>query len=350
MTSIRFATDEDRWQAVLARDPRADGAFYYSVRSTGVYCRPSCSSRRARRENVSFHPTREDAERAGFRPCRRCRPDQPPLAEEHAATVARACRRIEGSAELPSLEALAREAGMSRSHFVRVFKAVAGVTPKAYAAGLRGGRVREQLRRGDSVTDAIYASGFGSSGRFYATSAQMLGMAPSRFRDGGQRERIRFAVGQCSLGAILVAATDVGVCAILLGADPEELLRQLQDDFPRADLVGGDADFERLVARVVGFVEAPAQGLHLPLDLRGTAFQVRVWNALREIPAGATLSYKEIAERIGAPGAARAVARACAANRLAVAIPCHRVVRTDGTSSGYRWGIARRRALLQREA
>jgi AraC family transcriptional regulator, regulatory protein of adaptative response / methylated-DNA-[protein]-cysteine methyltransferase len=345
-----FSTDADRWAAVVRRDRNADGRFYYSVRTTGVYCRPACAARRARRENVRFHSTPAQAEQAGFRPCRRCRPNEPGLAQQWAAAVARACRLIETAEAMPDLETMAGAAGMSRFHFHRVFKTVTGLTPKAYAAAQRTRRVRQELTRNATVTEAIYGAGFNSNGRFYATSSEVLGMTPTVFRSGGPGASIRFAVGECSLGSILVAATEKGVCAILLGDDPGALVRELQDRFPRAQLVGGDAGFERLVARVVGFVEEPALGLDLPLDVRGTAFQQRVWQALRAIPAGSTTSYTKLAARIGAPTAVRAVARACATNALAVAIPCHRVVRTDGGLAGYRWGVQRKRALLAREA
>jgi AraC family transcriptional regulator of adaptative response/methylated-DNA-[protein]-cysteine methyltransferase len=341
-TTAAFATDAARWEAVKRRDRAADGAFYYSVRTTGVYCRPSCGARLPRRENVAFHQDPAAAERAGFRPCKRCRPTEVPLAERQAAAVAQACRLIERADELPSLAALARGAGMSRFHFHRVFKQVTGVTPKAYAAAHRANRVRDALGQSGSVTEAIYDAGFNSSGRFYAASSDLLGMQPRAFRAGGTGAAIRFAVGQCSLGAILVAATDKGVCAITLGDDPDALAN--------ARLIGGDEDFETYVARAVGLVEAPAQGCDLPLDLRGTAFQQRVWQALRKIPAGETSTYGEIARRIGRPAAVRAVAAACAANAIAVAIPCHRVVRLDGNLAGYRWGVARKRALLDKEA
>jgi AraC family transcriptional regulator of adaptative response/methylated-DNA-[protein]-cysteine methyltransferase len=341
---------DPRWAAVRARDPKADGKFFYSVRTTGVYCRPSCPSRLAKSQNVAFHATRAAAERAGFRPCKRCKPDQPPLSAQHAATVARICRRIESAEQAPSLAALAKEAHMSPYHFHRVFKAVTGITPKAYAVAHRARCVRTELGRSQTVTDAIFDAGFNSGGRFYATSAEVLGMTPTDFRAGGKRAEIRFAVGECSLGSILVARSAKGVCAILLGDDPDALARDLQDRFPRADLIGADEQFERLVAKIVGFVEAPAIGLDLPLDVRGTAFQQRVWQALRKIPAGSTASYSDIAQRIGAPKSVRAVAQACAANAIAIAIPCHRVVRNDGALSGYRWGVERKRALLEREA
>jgi len=341
---------DPRWAAVVARDPAAEGQFFYSVRTTGVYCRPSCGARTPRPENVAFHPTAEAARQAGFRPCQRCRPDQPPLALRHAALVAGLCREIESADAPPSLDALARSARMSPFHLHRVFKAVTGVTPKAWADAHRAGKVRDGLARGARVTEALYEAGYQASSRFYEAADALLGMTPGRYRAGGAGGEIRFAVGECSLGAILVAASERGVCAILLGDDPEALLHDLQDRFPKAELLGGDANFEQLVAQVVGLVEAPKLGLALPLDLRGTAFQQRVWQALRDIPAGTTVSYTELAERIGAPRAVRAVAGACAANALAVAIPCHRVVRHDGGLSGYRWGVERKRALLEREA
>jgi AraC family transcriptional regulator of adaptative response/methylated-DNA-[protein]-cysteine methyltransferase len=343
-------TDDVRWDAVVRHDTTADGTFYYSVRTTGVYCRPSCPARQARRENVAFHATAAEAEAAGFRPCRRCRPTEAPLSERRADAVTRACRLIEESGAALSLDELATAVGMSRYHFHRVFRETTGVTPKAYADARRADRVRAELTARPTVTDAIYSAGFESSGRFYATAPATLGMSPSEYRSGGRGAAIRFGVGQCSLGAIVVAASDSGICAILLGDEPDELVRDLQDRFPEADLIGGDPEFEQWMAQVVGFVEAPAVGLDLPLDVRGTAFQRRVWQALREVPSGTTTSYSRIAERIGAPKSVRAVAQACAANNLAVAIPCHRIVRTDGGLAGYRWGIERKRALLDREA
>jgi AraC family transcriptional regulator, regulatory protein of adaptative response / methylated-DNA-[protein]-cysteine methyltransferase len=320
------------------------------VKTTGVYCRPSCAARLARPENVRFHLTRAEAEQAGFRPCKRCKPDQPSLVKQRAAKVAEACRLIEAADELPNLDQLARSVGLSPYHFHRVFKTVTGVTPKAYATAHRAKRVRAELTRSNTVTEAIYDAGFNSNGRFYTTSGKVLGMTPTDYRAGGTNTEIRFAIGECSLGSILVAKSGKGICAILLDDDPDALVRDLQDRFPRATLIGGDAAFEDLVAKVVGFVEAPQLGLDLPLDVRGTAFQRRVWQALQEIPVGETASYTAIAERIGSPKAARAVAQACASNSLAVAIPCHRVVQNDGALSGYRWGVERKRALLDREA
>ena len=344
------AEHDPRWAHVVARDRSVDGTFWYSVATTGIYCRPSCASRVANPKNVRFHTSIADAQTAGFRACRRCRPDQASADAHLAATIARVCRMIEQADGMPALAELAESAGLSPGYFHRVFKRVTGVTPKAYAAALRAGKVREELGRSVTVTAAIYDAGFNSNGRFYEKSGEMLGMTPTDYRAGGANAEIRFAVGECSLGSVLVAQSGKGVCAILMGDDPQALVQDLQDRFPRARLIGGDADFEALVARAVGLVEAPGIGLDLPLDIRGTAFQQRVWAALREVPAGTTVTYSDIAQRIGAPKAVRAVAGACAANTLAVAIPCHRVVRSDGALSGYRWGVDRKRALIDREA
>ena len=342
-----FASDEARWSAVLARDSAADGHFVYAVRTTGVYCSPSTPARRPRRENVEFFDTPQAAEAAGYRPGRR--DDRTASAARRAAVTAEACRLIESAEQPPSLESLAARAGLSPFHFHRLFKAETGLTPRAYAEAARARRLRAELPTAATVTDALYEAGFGSSGRFYRAAGERLGMRPRDFRDGGRGTAIHFALGQCTLGAILVAESAHGICAILLGDEPESLLRDFQCQFPRAELIGGDAAFERRVAEVVGFVEAPTLGLHLPLDVRGTAFQERVWQALRAIPPGETISYTELAARVGAPAAVRAVAGACAANRLAVAIPCHRVLRRDGGLSGYRWGVERKQELLRRE-
>ena len=350
-TSTPYRSDDARWQAVTTRDAAADGAFVYGVRTTGVYCRPSANGRLPRRDNVEFFDTPAAAEAAGYRASRRARADRTAAASERAALVAEACRQIDGADTAPTLDALAAHAGLSPHHFHRVFKAETGLTPKAYAAAQRAQRLRDALQQGaGTVTDAIYDAGFGSNSRFYAGADQMLGMLPRAYQAGGAGAVIRFALGDCALGAILVAQSQLGLCAILLGDEPDQLLRDLQDQFPKAELVGGNAEFEHLVARVVGFIEAPHLGLNLPLDVRGTAFQQRVWQALSSIPPGSTASYADIAERIGAPKAVRAVAQACGANALAVAIPCHRVVRRDGDISGYRWGVARKRELLRREA
>ncbi|KQP06078.1 6-O-methylguanine DNA methyltransferase [Methylobacterium sp. Leaf99] len=343
------ATEDACWAAVAARDPVADGRFVYAVRTTGVYCRPGCGARTPRRANVGFYGTPTAARAAGFRPCLRCRPDAPPLAARHAAAVASACRRIEAAAEPPALAALARAASLSPFHFHRVFKGITGVTPKAYAAAVRAGRLAASLPEAGTVTEAAYAAGYGTAGRFYAAAGPRLGMAPGVFRKGGAGVAIRFSVATCALGFVLVAATERGLCAILLGDDPEGPVRDLHARFPRAAITRDEAGFAAHVAEVAAFVAAPQGGLALPLDIGGTAFQQRVWEALRAIPAGETATYTDIAREIGRPAAVRAVALACAANAHAVAIPCHRVVRADGALSGYRWGVARKAALLARE-
>jgi AraC family transcriptional regulator of adaptative response/methylated-DNA-[protein]-cysteine methyltransferase len=342
--------DDPRWARIVARDKTADGCFWYSVATTGIYCRPSCPSRTANRKNVQLHDTLAAAKATGFRPCKRCNPDGISIEGENAAIIAQACRLIEESEEEPSLNDLAEAVGRSPSYFHRMFKAITGLTPKDYAVAHRAAKVRQGLDSGNSVTEAMYDAGFNSSGRFYEKSTGLLGMTPTQYRAGGANEEIRFAVGETSLGAILVASSKKGVASILLGTDPDTLVRNLQDRFPKARLIGADGDYEALVATVVGFVEAPNLGLDLPLDVRGTAFQQRVWQALQEIPVGQTVSYAEVARRIGSPKAVRAVAGACAANNLAVAIPCHRVVRNDGSLSGYAWGVERKRVLLDREA
>jgi AraC family transcriptional regulator of adaptative response/methylated-DNA-[protein]-cysteine methyltransferase len=341
--------DAARWDAIVRRDAAADGAFFYAVKTTGVYCRPSCAARLPHRENVSFYSSPAAARAAGFRPCKRCQPDGPSLTERRASAVALACQRLDDLECAVDVETLAREVGMSRYHFQRVFKEVTGLTPRAYQRARRERAVRTHLSNGTTVTEAIYAAGFNSTGRFYADADRALGMRPVDYRSGGAGTSVRFGVGECSLGAILVATSERGICAILLGTDPEALVHELELAFPRAELQPGGRDFETWMSAVIGLVEAPRVGATLPLDVRGTAFQQRVWHALTEIPAGTTATYAEIAERIDAPRAVRAVAAACAANKLAVAIPCHRVIRKDGSAAGYRWGIERKRALLERE-
>jgi AraC family transcriptional regulator of adaptative response/methylated-DNA-[protein]-cysteine methyltransferase len=346
-----FADDGARLAAVRQRDRQADGRFYYSVVTTGVYCYPSCAARPALRHNMAFHTTRQEAERAGFRPCRRCRPELPPRAEREAAAVAAACRQIERAENEPSLAELAAGAGFSPHHFHRLFRRVTGVTPKAYASAHRQARVQNRLSAGAAVTEAIYDSGFNSSGRFYEVSGAILGMTPSRYRAGGPHETIRYAFGQSSLGVVAVAAAERGICAILLGDEPAVLLSDLRSRFPQAVLQAAGSDFEEALGRVVALVDHPDRtgSLGLPLDIRGTVFQRRVWEVLRRIPAGRTLTYKEVAAQLGTPSAVRAVAGACAANALAVAIPCHRVIATDGRLAGYRWGPERKRRLLDQE-
>ncbi len=345
-----FIDDDARWQAVRTSDARADGCFVYAVITTGIYCRPSCRARRPRRENTRFFASAAKAERAGYRACRRCQPDAASRQAREQALIEKACALIRTADELPTLQALAASLDVSPYHFHRLFKRITGMTPKAFAIAERQRRVRDTLPAARSVTEALFDAGYNASSRFYADAQAQLGMAPSRYRARGQGETLRFAIGACTYGAILVAATERGICHISLGDDPAALLDELHARFASAELIGDDDGFNSHVATVIGFVERPASAFPLPLDIAGTAFQQRVWQALRAIPFGTTVSYADIAARIGQPAAVRAVARACASNTLAVAIPCHRVVRTDGGLGGYRWGLERKEALLAREA
>jgi AraC family transcriptional regulator, regulatory protein of adaptative response / methylated-DNA-[protein]-cysteine methyltransferase len=345
-----IAMDDKRWDLLVHRDGGSDGSFFYGVKTTGIFCRPACPSRLPRRGNVRFFTTVREARQAGFRPCRRCRPEVPSRAEPHIEKIVRACELIREAEEPPTLARLAEAVSLSPYHFHRVFKRAVGITPKGYAAAIRAERLKEGLSRGMSVTRAIHDAGFGSSSRLYAETGEVLGMSPSEFRSGAAGIPIRFAAARTALGWVLVAATARGICAIDLGDSRDALIGNLRRRFKRAELWEEDPEFLRWVDRVRVFVESPRSGLDLPLDIRGTAFQRRVWQELRAIPPGRTANYSEIARRIGVPRAARAVARACAANALAAAIPCHRVVRKDGGPGGYRWGIAKKRALLEREA
>jgi AraC family transcriptional regulator, regulatory protein of adaptative response / methylated-DNA-[protein]-cysteine methyltransferase len=350
VASASTLTEQDpRWMRVKKRDKTADGLFWCSVASTGVFCRPSCPSRTANPRNVRFHASPADARAAGFRACKRCKPEGPSIDEQNAALIAKACRLIESRSEPISLSELASAVQLSPHYFHRLFKAQIGLTPKSYALAHRITRVRRSLETSSSITQAIYDAGFNSNARFYENAADILGMTPKQFRRGGQDEEIRFAVGQSSLGAILVASSKKGVVSILIDDHAAVLVSALKDRFPNAHLVGADKNYERLVATVVSLVESPGAYLDLPLDVRGIVFQRKVWQALRKGPAGKTASYSEIARRVGAPRAVRAVADACAANNTAVAIPCHRAVRNDGSLSGYRREVERKRALLDRE-
>lgn len=343
---VEFLTDESRWAAIAARDARADGAFWFGVVTTGIYCRPSCPARRPKRENLRYFDTADAAARAGFRPCKRCRPDEDP--RQRFADI---CRWIEGCEEMPDLTAMAREAGMSPGHFHRAFRRALGLTPKQFADAVLARRIEAGLDGAASVTGAIYDAGFANAGAFYRTAGARLGMTPARRRRGGAGMSIRRAVAATSLGAMLVAATERGVCAILLGDDADELVRDLAARFPAARIETAEpgTDFDGWVRAAAALADRPGEAGALPLDIRGTAFQERVWRALQAIPPGETASYAAIAAAIGRPEAARAVAGACAANPAAVAIPCHRAVRSDGGLAGYRWGAERKRALLERE-
>jgi AraC family transcriptional regulator of adaptative response/methylated-DNA-[protein]-cysteine methyltransferase len=341
--------DDPRWNILVNRQADARLDFVYAVLTTGVYCRPFSPSKLPRPENLVFFDSAADAERAGFRPSKRDSSNPVVVAQKHAAAVAEACRLIDTSDTVLNLSDLAERVGMSSFHFHRVFKKLAGLTPKAYSVASLRSRVRTQLSLNGTITDALYEAGYNSNSRFYEASQNILGMKPTEYRAGGANVDIKFALGESSLGSILVARSARGICAILLGDDPNTLVESFQDQFPNANLIGGDAEFEALVATVVGFVESPGTGLALPLDIRGTVFQERVWQALRDIPAGTTETYAQVAARIGMPSATRAVANACGANKLAVAIPCHRVVRSDGSLSGYRWGVERKRTLIERE-
>ncbi|MGX8883212.1 bifunctional DNA-binding transcriptional regulator/O6-methylguanine-DNA methyltransferase Ada [Methylovorus sp. SPW-M1] len=343
---------DPRWQQIQQRDPAAEGHFLYGVRTTGIYCRPTCGARTPKPEHVEYFSSAAEAEQAGFRACKRCKPHlaKADAQAAHIESIAQACRQIEQAEQIPSLQHLAEMAGLSVSHFHRLFKAATGLTPKAYAMAHRNQQLREHLQDSRSVTGAMLEAGFNSSSRFYAQSDRLLGMTPTRYQQGGRGMLIRAGVAPCSLGMVLVAASERGVCAIAMGDDAATLLQDLRARFPHASVVEQDAALEQQLASVLRFIETPALGLDLPLDIQGTAFQQRVWQALRDIPHGSTISYRQLAERIGAPKAIRAVASACAANMLAMAIPCHRVVGSDGRLTGYRWGIARKQELLKREA
>jgi AraC family transcriptional regulator of adaptative response/methylated-DNA-[protein]-cysteine methyltransferase len=344
-----YATDATRWQAVCARDAAADGRFYFAVVTTGVYCRPNCAARQPKRENVRFYDTVAAAEAAGFRACKRCRPAGRSISETQAEAVRHACRLIDEAETPPSLADMAEVVGISPFHFHRVFKAVLGVTPKDYAAARRIERLKRELDDGTPVAQAIYGAGYGSSSRLYETTHATLGMTPAAFQQGAKGKRIDWTVTPTSLGPLLIAATPDGVCMIEFGADEAALERQLQARFPSAARTRADTALADHVASVASYIATPYQGLSLPLDVQGTAFQRRVWRALQAIPPGRTASYGEVAASLGQPGAARAVARACATNGVALAIPCHRVVAADGRLSGYRWGVERKRALLAAE-
>lgn len=341
-------TDEARWQAVLDRDSHADGQFVFAVQTTGIFCRPSCRARHALRRNVRFFNDASAALAAGFRPCKRCRPDALSPEQQKIAKVAQACRLLEQESPV-TLDALAQAVAVSPYHFHRMFKSVTGLTPKAWQQAWRAHRLRDGLRDTDSVTAAVLDAGFPSSSSYYRHADALLGMTARDWRQGGKSAEMRYAVGECSLGRCLVAVTERGICAVLLGDDDKALLAELKQSFPLAEIQAADARLRANVLGMIKEIEHHPAAASLPLDIRGTAFQQQVWQTLRAIPAGETRSYQQVAQAIGKPAAVRAVARACAANRLAILIPCHRVVRGDGGLSGYRWGMARKAELLQRE-
>jgi AraC family transcriptional regulator, regulatory protein of adaptative response / methylated-DNA-[protein]-cysteine methyltransferase len=340
---------EECWAAVENRDAGADGNFLYGVKTTGVYCRPGCASRRPLRANTVFFETTEAAEAAGLRACKRCRPTDGSAASRHLAAIEKACALLRTSEAMPSLAELADAAAISRFHFHRVFKQITGVTPREYARSHRLGRLGEKLDAGQPIAASIYASGFGSSSRAYEAAPAGLGMTPGARRRGGSGETIRFVTVETPLGWALVAATGRGICMTALGDDRGSLGLALRQRFPAAEVITEDAELKGWADRIVRFITAPGENLDLPLDIRGTAFQARVWRALQKIPLGKTATYSEIAVALGQPKAVRAVAQACAANKLALIVPCHRVIRSDGDLGGYRWGLERKRALLDRE-
>ena len=341
-----------RWAAVTARDRSADGRFVFAVRTTGIFCRPSCPSRRARRENVLFFADCAAAERAGFRPCRRCAPRTETAAPAWVAAVADACRRLDAAAaegrRVP-LGELARASGYSASHLHRAFRRSTGLTPREYAEAARFERLRGALADGQPVLAAIADAGFGAPSRAYAGAKRALGTTPAAFRAHAGGDGVRYALGRTALGVALLAATADGVCALALGDSARALEAEFMATHPQARKEAHDPVLGAGLRAVAAFVARPARGLELPLDVAGTAFQRRVWKALSTLPPGTTTSYAELAARIGAPRAVRAVAGACAANPVALAIPCHRVVASDGGLAGYRWGVARKAALLDRE-
>lgn len=348
---ISFLSDDDKWNAVVQRNIRPNDVFFYGVLTTGVYCRPVCSSRLPNRKNVRFFSACEEAEKAGFRPCKRCRPNDKDRQDSQTLAVLNACRIIEEADNPLNLEEIAEKAGFNAYYFHRIFKRIVGVTPKQYAMEVRLKKTRACLQSGQTVTEAIYNSGFESSSRFYEKSTAALGMSPSAYKNGAPDIQIQHAVVQSYIGWVLVAMTEKGICSVTLGDSPEKLKEDLYQSFPKAKFKNPDQNFETVLEKVLALISAPhSRSVELPLDIRGTAFQRRVWDALQEIAPGSTASYAEIATCIGEPSAARAVARACAANPVALVIPCHRVIRSNGKLSGYRWGVERKRNLLERES
>ena len=340
-----YADNDARWRAILNRDETADGAFYFAVRSTGIYCRPTCPSRRPLRKNITFFRDPEAAEKAGFRPCLRCRPKEVSTQQQVVAHILQLLDTVE---ESPSLAEISAAVGLSPSHLQRLFRRVTGLSPKQYAATQRLQRFKAGLKHGHSVTGAMYEAGYGSSRALYETAHEELGMQPTAYMRGGRGEQIAYALTDSPLGRMLIAATKKGICALRFGND-DALTQELRLEFPHAILTQDQRAIESHIRTVLDYLSGRHAHLDLSLDVHATEFQQRVWAALREIPYGQTRSYREIAHKIGEPNAVRAVARACARNPVALVVPCHRVVRANGKLSGYRWGVQRKRALLARE-
>lgn len=338
------------WQAVVTKSQIMSDIFVYTVKTTGIYCRSSCSAKTPKRENVEFLQTWQEAEAQGYRACKKCHPNGESIAVRQHRQMIEACELIQANNGELGLVDLAAHFAMSHYFFQRVFKQEIGITPKQYSNEVKRQNMTQVLQNRDkNIIDVAYDSGFNSVGRFYASVQANIGMTPTSFRHGGKQMQIYFALSECSLGYVLVASSQKGICNISMGDDLEQLLQDFQDIYPNAELVANDTDFNAVVAHVLEKIEIPKTQLQLPLDIQGTAFQQKVWQALMKIPVGETRNYTEIAELIGQPTAARAVAQSCANNRLAVAIPCHRVVRKNGDLSGYKWGVERKRTLLERE-
>jgi len=343
--------EETYWQAVLTRDKHSDGTFVYAVRSTGIYCNPSCAARRPRREQVVFFPQPEAAEQAGYRACRRCRPQEASVYQLQLEVVQHACHYIETHLEGPlTLEALGKEVSVSPYHLQRIFKRIMGITPRQYAQAYRLGQLKQQLKEGETVTTALYNTGYGSSSRLYEQAPAQLGMTPAAYRQGGKSMHIGYAIVDCPLGRLLIAATEKGICAVSLGDSDAVLETALHSEYPAAEIQRDGVALSQWVSTLLNHLNGQQPQLDLPIDVQATAFQWRVWQALRAIPYGSTRSYSQVAQALGDPKATRAVARACASNPVAIVVPCHRVVREDGKLGGYRWGLERKQRLLAQEA
>lgn len=341
--------EEMRWAAVRARDTRESGKFVYAVKTTGIFCRPGCSSRLPKRENTEFFGAAADAVKAGYRPCKRCRPEATPVSEDYTNAVTEACCQIISSTTTVSLDELAKGVNMSPGHFHRLFKKITGITPKEFSSSIQSGRFLNALDEGRGVTEAIYEAGYSSPGRAYEQLKKHTSITPGEYSKGSPGLKIKYSTARCSLGWVAAAATEKGICALLFGDEPSELRDLILERFPKADVKESAPGESEILEKAVSGIDNPVEGSGLPLDIMGTVFQRKVWKALMEIPPGETASYGEVAERIGQPNASRAVAGACAANKVALYIPCHRVIRQNGSHGGYRWGTRRKESLLERE-